>query len=139
MKKLKFLVSFDKYLLCDVVKPDGYKFEALGIVRDGSKSTKTKNIYEKGYYVTEACVLTKSDHPVSIFSEIHSSKEKNFTSTNDITFSAMERGAALFKKATFVMDRGYDDNKMFLKQPIYGQRTDKNLKLLQEFLCLGVL
>ena len=90
----------------DVVKPDGYKFEALGIVRDGSKSTKTKNIYEKGYHVTEACVLTKSDHPVSIFSEIHSSKEKNFTSTNDITFSAMDRGAALFKKATFVMDRG---------------------------------
>lgn len=27
----------------------------------------------------------------------------------------MERGASLFSKATFVMDRGYDDNKMFLK------------------------
>ena len=27
----------------------------------------------------------------------------------------MERGAAMFGKATFVMDRGYDDNKMFLK------------------------
>ena len=26
----------------DVVKPDGYKFEALGIVRDGSESTATK-------------------------------------------------------------------------------------------------
>ena len=26
----------------DVVKPDGYKFEALGMVRDGSKSTDTK-------------------------------------------------------------------------------------------------
>ncbi len=25
----------------DVVKPDGYKFEALGIVRDGSESTAT--------------------------------------------------------------------------------------------------
>ena len=99
----------------DIVKPDGYKFESLGIVRDGSKSTDTKNIYEKGYHVTEACVLTKSNHPVSIFSEIHSSKEKSFTSTNDITFSAMERGAAMFGKATFVMDRGYDDNKMFLK------------------------
>ena len=99
----------------DIVKPDGYKFESLGIVRDGSKSTDTKNIYEKGYHVTEACVLTKSNHPVSIFSEIHSSKEKNFTSINDITFSAMERGAAMFCKATFVMDRGYDDNKMFLK------------------------
>jgi hypothetical protein len=27
----------------------------------------------------------------------------------------MERGKAMFGKATFVMDRGYDDNKMFLK------------------------
>lgn len=99
----------------DIVKPDGYKFEALGIVRDGSKSTDTKNIYEKGYHVTEACVMTQSRHPVSIFSEIHSSKEKSFTSINDVTFSAMERGAAMFGRATFVMDRGYDDNKMFLK------------------------
>jgi hypothetical protein len=105
----------------DVVKPDGYKFEALGFVRDGSKSTDTKNVYEKGYHVTEACVLTASNHPVSIFSEIHSSKERNFTSINDITFSAMERGAALFGKATFVMDRGYDDNKMFLKLDELGQ------------------
>ena len=99
----------------DVVKPDGYKFEALGLVRDGSKSTASKTVYEKGYHVTEACVLTKNNHPVSIFSEIHSSKEKHFTSINDVTFSAMERGAALFGKATFAMDRGYDDNKMFLK------------------------
>ena len=99
----------------DIVKPDGYKFEALGTVRDGSKSTDTKNIYEKAYHVTEACVLTKNAHSVSIFSKIHSSKEKNFTSANDITFSAMKRGADMFGHATFVMDRGYDDNKMFLK------------------------
>lgn len=65
--------------------------------------------------MTEACVLTKNNHPVSIFSEIHSSKEKHFTSINDVTFSAMERSVALFGKATFAMDRGYDDNKMFLK------------------------
>jgi hypothetical protein len=99
----------------DVVKPNGYKFEALGLVRDGSESTDTKNVYKKGYHVTEACVLTGSNHPVSIFSEIHSSKEKDFTSINDITFSAMERGATLFGKVTFVMDRGYDDNKIFIK------------------------
>ena len=99
----------------DVVKPAGYKFESLGLVRDGSKSTGTKNVYEKGYHVTEACVLTGSNHPVSIFSEIHSSKEKNFTSINDVTFAAMQRGASLFGKATFAMDRGYDDNKIFLK------------------------
>ena len=33
----------------DVVKPEGYKFESLGIVRDGSKSTSTKNVYKKGH------------------------------------------------------------------------------------------
>lgn len=65
-------------------KPDGYKFEALGIVRDGSESTSTKNVYKKGYHVTEACVLTTSNHPVSIFSRIHSSAEKNYKSANAI-------------------------------------------------------
>ncbi len=105
----------------DIVKPDGRKFEALGLVRDGSKSTDNQNVYEKGYHVTEACVLTKDSHPVSIFSMVHSSKEKDFTSVNDVTFSAMERGASLLGKATFVMDRGYDDNKMFLKLDNMGQ------------------
>ena len=99
----------------DVIKPDGYKFQDLGLVRDGSKSTEKKNVYEKGYHVTEACVITSDNHPVSIFSKVHSSKEKDFTSVNNITFSAMERGCRLFGKATFVLDRGYDDNKMFLK------------------------
>ena len=99
----------------DVVKPDGYKFESLGWVRDGSKSTPAKSVFQKGYHVTEATVLTRNFHPVSIFSELHSSAEKNFTSINHVTFSAMERAATLFGKATFVMDRGYDDNKIFLK------------------------
>lgn len=99
----------------DIVKPHGYKFESLDIVRDGSKSTNSKNVLEKGYHVTEACVITESNHPVSIFSKIYSSKEKDFSSTNTITFEAMERGKSMFGKATFVMDRGYDDNKMFLK------------------------
>ena len=118
----------------DIIKPDGYKFESLGIVRDGSESTRTKNIYKKGYHVTEACVLTKSNHPVSIFSKIHSSSEKDYKSINTITFQAMEQGAALFGKATFAMDRGYDDNKMFLKLDELGQdyiiRLKSNRKLL---------
>ncbi|MDW2800406.1 transposase [Clostridium boliviensis] len=99
----------------DVIKPAGYKFEALDTVRDGSKSTHTKNVYEKGYHVTEACVMTNSNQPVSIYYKIHSSNEKTFISTNNVTFDAMERAKAMFGKATFVMDRGYDDNKMFLK------------------------
>lgn len=118
----------------DVVKPDGHKFESLGIVRDGSESTSTKNVYKKGYHVTEACVLTTSNHPVSIFSKIHSSSEKDYKSANTITFQAMEQGAALFGKATFAMDRGYDDNKMFLKLDELGQdyviRLKSNRKLL---------
>ena len=99
----------------DVVKPEGRKFEALGIVRDGSESTEKKNVYKKGYHVTEAVTVTRSSQPVSIFSRIHSSEEKDYVSANAITFEAIERGARLFGKAAFVMDRGYDDNKMFLK------------------------
>ncbi len=82
----------------DVVKLGGCHFESLGWVRDGSESTQTKNVYKKGFHVTEATVLTNSNHPVSIFSEIHSSKEKNFTSINDVTFSAMERAKTLTAK-----------------------------------------
>ena len=117
----------------DVTKPDAYKFEALGIVRDGSQSTFTKSVYKKGYHVTEACVLTASNHPVSIFSRIHSSSEKDYKSVNTITFSAMEQAASLFGKATFAMDRGYDDNKMFLKldelKQDYVIRIKSNRKL----------
>lgn len=118
----------------DVVKPDDYKFESLGVVRDGSKNTAAKHVYKKGYPVTEACVLTASNHPVSIFYKIHSSHEKNYKSANTITFQAMEQGAALFGKATFAMDRGYDDNKIFLKLDDLGQdyviRLKSNRKLL---------
>lgn len=118
----------------DVIKPNGYKFESLGVVRDGSASTSTKNVYEKRYHVTEACVLTTSNHPVSIFSRIHSSSEKDYKSVNTITFDAMEEGAALLGKATFAMDRGYDDNKMFLKMDVLEQdyviRLKFNRKLL---------
>ena len=118
----------------DIIKPHGYKFESLGTVRDGSASTSSKNILQKGYHVTEACVMTGNGHPVSIFSEIHSSKEKGYKSVNSITFSAMEKGAELFGKATFVMDRGYDANQIFLtldelKQD-YVVRLTKRRKLL---------
>ena len=119
----------------DVVKPDGYKFEALGIVRDGSESTSAKNVYKKGYHVTEACVLTSSNHPVSLFSQIHSSHEKDYKSANTITFQAIERGAALYENATFVMDRGYDDNKMFLKLDNLNQNYVIRLKSNRKLFC----
>lgn len=136
LQQVKKLVPSDPVIHIDdsdVVKPDGYKFESLGIVRDGSESTSTKGVYKKGYHVTEACVLTTSNHPVSIFSKIHSSTEKDYKSANTITFDAIEQGAALFGKATFCMDRGYDDNKMFLKLDSLNQdyviRLKSNRKL----------
>ena len=117
----------------DVIKPEGYHFESLGIVRDGSASTQDKSVYRKGYHVTEACAMTGGRQPISIFSRIHSSKEKAFTSINDITFAAIDRAIALFKQCTFAMDRGYDDNKLFLKLLDAGQdfviRIRKNRKL----------
>ena len=83
----------------DDVNPNGYNFESLGIVRDGSESTSTKNVYKKGYHVTEACALTTSNHPVSIFSRIHSSSEKDYKSANTITFDAINQcGKNLFFK-----------------------------------------
>ena len=114
---VKCLAPSDPVVLIDdsdVIKPDGKLFEALGIVRDGSESTLTKSVYKKGYHVTEACALTASRHPVSIFSRIHSSAEKDFKSVNTITFDAVKQAVALLGKATFVIDRGYDENKIFL-------------------------
>lgn len=65
----------------DIVKPDGYKFEALGIVRDSSRSTDTKNVYEKGYHMTEACVMTQNNHPVSIFQESIPQRKRTSTTS----------------------------------------------------------
>ena len=54
----------------DIVKPCGRAFEGISRVRDGSRSTQTKCVMGNGYYVTEATVMTKSSHPVSVFSEV---------------------------------------------------------------------
>ena len=72
--------------------------------------------------------------PCQHFSRIHSSSEKDYKPVNTVTFQAMEQRAALFGKAAFAMDRGYDDNKMFLKLDRLGQdyviRLKPNRKLL---------
>ncbi|MBQ6538415.1 MAG: transposase [Eubacterium sp.] len=124
----------------DVVKPSGQHFESLGRVRDGSKSSATKNVYENGYLVTEACVLNSKNDPISFFSHIHSSHEKEYRSANTITYQAIERGAALFDNALFVMDRGYDDNKIFTLMHSKSQsfvirlKTNRKLYYKNEFM-----
>lgn len=99
----------------DIVKPLGEKFENLGIVRDGSSRKKS---YEKGYHHTEIVGLTKDmKQPISIFSKIHSSTQKEFISNNRITYEGLDKVVSLLDernlKGIFVNDRGYDSNEIF--------------------------
>ena len=96
----------------DVVKPCGRAFEGLGMVRDGSKSTGSKCVLEKGYYVTEAVVLTSHKQPVSVFSEVWSANAPAFVSGGDFVYTraAIDCCNELFEQVVYVMDRGYDDN-----------------------------
>lgn len=99
----------------DIVKPLGEKFENLGIVRDGSSRKKS---YEKGYHHTEIVGLTKDmKQPISIFSKIHSSTQKEFISNNRITYEGLDKVVSLLDernlKGIFVNDRDYDSNEIF--------------------------
>ena len=58
----------------DVAKPYGKAFEGLGKVRDGSKSSGSKCVLEKGFYITEAVALSSATQPVSVFSEVWSAQ-----------------------------------------------------------------
>jgi hypothetical protein len=95
----------------DVIKPLGIKFESLGTVRDGSASTTSKNVYEKGYHICEMVALTKKEkQPVSLYSNIYSNVEENFESTNSKTLDGLNSIMSQFnKKVLFVFDRGFDN------------------------------
>ena len=99
----------------DIIKPLGEKFEDLGIVRDGSSRNKS---YKKGYHHTEIVGLTQNKkQPISLFSKIHSSTQKDFVSANDITFEGIDKIVNMLnkrkQKGIFVNDRGYDNNLIF--------------------------
>ena len=115
----------------DVVKPCGRAFEGLSRVRDGSKSTASKTVMGNGYYVTEATALTKSSHPVSVFSEVWSAEAPAFTSGGEFAYTqkAIQSCVDQYGHATFVMDRGYDDNDVFRLLDRLGQTYVIRLKL----------
>lgn len=99
----------------DIIKPLGKKFEDLGIVRDGSSKD---NKYEKGYHITEIVGLTKEQkQPISLYSKIHSSTQKEYISANKITFEGIDKIVKMLnereKAGIFVNDRGYDNNAIF--------------------------
>jgi hypothetical protein len=119
----------------DVIKPHGKKFEDLGYVKDGSANGLS---VEKGYWVSEAVVLSKENQPISLYSHVFSQREKNFKSTNTHTFSAIDSAImALGRKATFVCDRGYDSNAMFEKFYKENQEFIIRLKQNRKLFCKG--
>ncbi len=113
----------------DITKPCGKKFEDLCIVRDGSESTESRLVWKPGYHVAEATVLTRSRQPVSIFSKIYSSDSAGYISQRDVTFDSIQQSLFYFEHATFVMDRGYDDNNVIRELEKLGQNFVIRLKI----------
>lgn len=87
----------------EIIKKYGKKFEALCMVRD--------DIYP-GYHICEATVVTKNEkQPISLYSHIYSTEDKEFKSMNDETLKSIEYiKSVIEKRCTFVCDRGYDAN-----------------------------
>jgi len=101
----------------EIIKPYSKKLEGLGKVRDGST-----NRIEKGYWTTNMIAITKKfKHPLPLYSHLYSSSEEGFISANEETYKGLRhiRNVLAEKKATFVMDREYD-NVMIMKK-ILGQ------------------
>lgn len=95
----------------DIVKPYAEKMEDLALVRDGSK-----NVLEKGYSTLNFSMATPSTkHPLPLYHHLYSSKEEGFQSQNIEIAKGFNAVHAFLgkKKATFVMDRGYDRNTIY--------------------------
>lgn len=109
----------------EIVKPYSNKLEALCKVRDGSTGK-----IEKGYWTTNMIGITpKAKHPIPLYSHLFSSAEKEFISQNEETYKGLRhvRNVLDNRKATFVMDRDYDDVKMF--KTILAQGDDFIIRL----------
>ncbi|MEN1970085.1 transposase [Lentibacillus sp. N15] len=132
-----FLQEEDNLILVDnseIVKSTACKMEALGQVRDGSTG-KIGN----GYWTTNMiAVAPKTKHPISVYSHLYSSAEKGFVSENEETYKGLDyvNGIVKGKKATFVMDRGYDNievmKKVLKQENNFIIRLKKNRNLLYQ-------
>ena len=97
----------------EIIKPFSNKLEALGQVRDGSTGK-----IEKEYWTTNMIAVgKKTKHPIPLYSHLYSSVEKGFISENQTTYKGFDnvRNVLEDKKATFIMDRDYDNIKIIKK------------------------
>ena len=94
----------------EIVKPYAEKMENLALVRDGSK-----NVLEKGYPTLNFSMASpKTKHPLPLYNHLYSSKE-DFQSQNIEIAKGFNTVHTFLgkKKATFVMERGYDRNTIY--------------------------
>lgn len=104
------LMNDDQLIIVDtseIIKPYSKKLERLGHVRDGST-----NKIEKGYWTVNMVAITdKSKHPLPLYSHLYSSSEDEFISANEETSKGLRHVRSVLgeKKATFVMDREFDN------------------------------
>lgn len=97
----------------EIIKPHSNKLEALGQVRDGSTGK-----IEKGYWTTNMIAVgKKTKHPLPLYSHLYSSAEEKFISENEETYKGLDHVRDILgdKKATFIMDRDYDNVKIMKK------------------------
>lgn len=126
------IVLFDD---SDITKVYGKKFEDLDRLIDGSSLTKE---VKSGYHICEATMLTKNEkQPVSIYSEIYSTKSKGFVSINKYTEESIDKAIEVIGKFTGVFDRGYDDNKVILKMDNSGNYFVIRMNDRRNFLFKG--
>jgi hypothetical protein len=95
----------------EIVKPYAEKMEDLALVRDASK-----NMLEKGYPTLNFSMASpKTKHPLPLYNHLYSSKEEDFQSQNIEIAKGFNTVHTFLgkKKATFVMDRGYDRNTIY--------------------------
>lgn len=122
------LKSGDNLVIVDnseIIKPYSSKLEALGHVRDGSTGK-----IEKGYWTTNMIAVgKKTKHPIPLYSHLYSSVEKGFISENEETYRGIDhvRNVLEDKRATFIMDRDYDNIKIMKK--VLNQEDDFIIRL----------
>lgn len=60
-------------------------------------------------------VTPTAKHPIPLYSHLFSSAEKDFISQNEETYKGLRHVQSVLddRKATFVMDRDYNDVRMF--------------------------
>lgn len=111
----------------DVAKRASKKLEDLDEVIDAS--SKDKEIVP-GYHVCEAVVLGKRERqPISLYSKIYSCKSDSFESKKTYTLKSIDTVREVLKKpATYVADRGYDDDKIYTYLEDKGDRFVIRLK-----------